>query len=199
MDLPFRTYGVNLKSGDGYTPIQFSVDGTTDNGSIKVDTGENMIISSIDNFYVKRNGSDRLAITDTNSDLMASDDVTIQSNKTGSTYTWTFENNGNLTTPGGLISSIQEITTNTAVSLTTLITTFNTTGGSLSSTLSDGTEGQIKILAARLISAGTTAVLTPTTAIGYSSLSFNESGDSATLLYTSSGWIVINERNVSFN
>jgi len=107
----------------------------------------------------------------------------------------------NINILGGLISTIQEInnTGTTAISLTTLTTTFSTPSASFSSSLANGTSGQIKILATSNISAGRTVTVTPTSAIGYTSFSFNESGDSATLLYTSSGWIVINERNVSFN
>jgi hypothetical protein len=91
---------VILKNTDDFAQILFSSDGgTTNNGQIKVDGGTNMIISAASNFYVKQNGSDRIAVTDTTSDFMAATNVRIQSNKTGTANTWTFDNTGNLTLP----------------------------------------------------------------------------------------------------
>ena len=95
--------------------ITFSSDGTTNNGSLKVDNGLNMTLSANSNFYVKQAGSDRLAITDTNTDLMASSNVVIHANKAGSEQNWTFDTTGKLTTPGdidmfgGVISFHQQV------------------------------------------------------------------------------------------
>jgi len=94
---------ITLKNTDDFAQIVFSNDGgTTNNGQIKVDGGTNMVVSSNNNFYVKRAGSDRIAVTDTTSDFMATTNVRIQSNKAGSAYTWTFDNTGNVTAPGNV-------------------------------------------------------------------------------------------------
>jgi hypothetical protein len=85
--------------------IVFSNNGTDIHGSLKVDGGYNMVISADSNFYVKRAGSDRLAITDTNSDLMASSNVVIHANKAGTEKNWTFDTTGNLTVPGAIITA----------------------------------------------------------------------------------------------
>ena len=98
-----------VKAGDDYTSIVFSSDGTTDNGHIKVDSGENMVTNAVSNYYVKQNGSDRLAITDTNTSLMASNNVVIQSNKTVSAYSWTFDDTGNLSAAGNIIATSFEL------------------------------------------------------------------------------------------
>ena len=90
-----------IRSGDSYNSIVFTPDGTTDNGHIKVDGGTNMGINSAANFYVKRAGQDRIAVTDTTADFMAATNVRIQSNKSGSASTWTFDTAGELTTPQG--------------------------------------------------------------------------------------------------
>jgi hypothetical protein len=82
--------------------IIFSSDGTSNNGSLKVDSGYNMTVSANSNFYIKRASSDRLAITDTNTDLMASSNVVIHANKAGSEQNWTFDTTGKLTTPGDI-------------------------------------------------------------------------------------------------
>ena len=94
---------ITLKNTDDFNQIVFSDNsGGNDNGHIKVDGGTNMIVSSNNNFYVKRNGQDRIAVTDTTSDFGAATNVRIQSNKAGSAYTWTFDNAGNLSIPGAL-------------------------------------------------------------------------------------------------
>jgi len=83
--------------------IIFSSDGTSNNGSLKVDSGYNMTVSANSNFYVKQNGSDRLGITNTNTDLMAASNVVIHANKAGTEKNWIFSSDGNLSTPGELI------------------------------------------------------------------------------------------------
>ena len=91
---------ITLKNTDDFAQIVFSSDGgATNNGQIKVDGGTNMVVSAASNYYVKQAGSDRLAITNTDTNLMASTNVVIQSNKSGTANTWTFGNNGNLTFP----------------------------------------------------------------------------------------------------
>ena len=99
------TNAVVLKNTDDFAQILFSNDGgSTNNGQIKVDGGTNMVVSAASNFSVKRAGSDRISVTDTTSDFMAATNVRIQSNKTGSAYTWTFDNTGNLQLPGNITS-----------------------------------------------------------------------------------------------
>jgi hypothetical protein len=88
-----------VQSGDSYNSVVFTPNGTDNNGQIKVDGGQNMVISSNSNFYVKRVGQDRIAVTDTTADFMAATNVRIQSNKTGTANIWTFDTTGNLTLP----------------------------------------------------------------------------------------------------
>jgi len=44
---------------------------------------------------------------------------------------------------------------------------------------------------------GGSAVLTPTTAIGFTTITFTAVGDTATLVYTSAGWAIIGSRGVT--
>ena len=44
-----------------------------------------------------------------------------------------------------------------------------------------------------------TVSLTPTNALGFTSIIFNGNGDSATLVYTPSGWVIVNERNTTIS
>jgi hypothetical protein len=91
---------ITLKNTDDFAQIVFSSDGgSTNNGQIKVDGGTNMVVSSNNNFYVKRAGQDRIAVTDTTADFMAATNVIIQSNKIGTANIWNFDTTGNLTLP----------------------------------------------------------------------------------------------------
>jgi hypothetical protein len=94
--------------------IVFSSDGTTDHGSIKVDGGHNMITSAASNYYVKRAGQDRFAITDTDTTLMAGANLVLKSNKSSAEKVWTFGTNGDLTLPnstviGDIIGSVTHV------------------------------------------------------------------------------------------
>lgn len=100
---------------------------------------------------------------------------------------------GNLTSNGALISTPQALTTAAgtgAVNLTTLITEVTTTGILDALTLANGTAGQIKTI---IHKAGAfTSVLTPTTALGFTSITFLATlGQSCTLQYTSAGWVIL--------
>ena len=94
--------GVLLAQASDNGSIVFSNNGVDNNGSLKVDAGFNMTINANSNFYVKQNSSDRLAITNTNTDLMASSNVNIHANKAGLESVWTFGVTGNLTIPGDI-------------------------------------------------------------------------------------------------
>jgi Concanavalin A-like lectin/glucanases superfamily len=92
--------GLLLARASDNGSIVFSNNGIDNNGSLKVDAGFNMTINANSNFYVKRNGSDRFAITNGNTDLSASTNVVIHANKAGTESVWTFSDTGNLTLPG---------------------------------------------------------------------------------------------------
>lgn len=93
----------------------------------------------------------------------------------------------NTTLSKGLIATPQNLSGAGAINLTTTFTSVTSTGAN-ALTLANGTVGQIKIIT--LIVDGGDATLTPTTPLGYSTIVFNDIGDSATLIYTSAGWAV---------
>lgn len=74
-----------------------------------------------------------------------------------------------------------------AISLLT-DTTLLTTTGSNALTLANGTVGQEKTIV-MVVNAGD-GTLTPTTKIGFTTVTFNDVGDTVTLRYTSSGWVI---------
>lgn len=75
-----------------------------------------------------------------------------------------------------------------AVSLTTTLTSITSTGAAEALTLANGTVGQVKVIA--YVVDGGSSVLTPTTALGFTTITFSTAGQSATLVYTSAGWAI---------
>jgi len=94
---------------------------------------------------------------------------------------------GNVT--GVTTGSVQSLSGAGAVNLTTAITSLTTTGAAQALTLANGTVGQFKTIVHTVD--GGSAVLTPTTAIGFSTITFTGVGESATLVYTSAGWAIV--------
>jgi hypothetical protein len=82
-----------------------------------------------------------------------------------------------------------------AVDITNSFTSLTTTGASQALTLADGTAGEVKVIVHTVD--GGSAVLTPTTKIGFSTITFTAVGDSAMLVYTSAGWAITGSRGVT--
>ena len=89
------------------------------------------------------------------------------------------------------LNSVQAISGPGAVDIVTAVTEITTTGAD-AFTLADGAVGQIKIVI--LLVDGGTAVVTPATANGWSTLTMADVGDSATLYFGSAGgWNLIGQ------
>ena len=76
-----------------------------------------------------------------------------------------------------------------AVDVTNAFTQLTTTGAAQALTLANGTVGEIKIISHAVD--GGSAVLTPTTKIGFTTITFTNVGDSCMLVYTSAGWTIV--------
>ena len=76
-----------------------------------------------------------------------------------------------------------------AVDVTNAFTQLTTTGAAQALTLANGAVGKIKIISHAVD--GGSAVLTPTTRIGFSTITFTNVGDSCMLVYTSAGWDIV--------
>ena len=88
-----------------------------------------------------------------------------------------------------VVGATQSLSGAGAVNLTTLVTSLTTTGAAQALTLANGTAGQIKVIVHAVD--GGSAVLTPTTKIGFSTITFTNVGDAATLVYTAAGWAIV--------
>ena len=82
-----------------------------------------------------------------------------------------------------------------AVDITNAFTSLTTSGLSQALTLADGVVGEMKVIVHAVD--GGSAVLTPTTKIGFSTITFAAVGDSVTLIYTSAGWAILASRGVT--
>ena len=76
-----------------------------------------------------------------------------------------------------------------AVDITNAFTNLTTTGAAQALTLANGTAGEIKIIT-HVVDGGS-AVLTPTTKIGFTTITFTGVGESAMLIYTAAGWAIV--------
>lgn len=94
---------------------------------------------------------------------------------------------GNIT--GVVTGTRQALSGAGAVNLTTDTTELTTTGGAQALTLANGTAGQKKSVIHKVD--GGSAVLTPTSALGFTTITFTNAGESVTLEYTSAGWAII--------
>lgn len=92
-------------------------------------------------------------------------------------------------TLGAAVGGVQALSGAGAVNLTTVVTSLTTTGSAQALTLANGTAGQLKVIVHTVD--GGSAVLTPTTKIGFTTITFTNVGDAATLVYTAAGWAIV--------
>lgn len=106
---------------------------------------------------------------------------------------------GPVTSTNGFIGEVfftrQVLSGAGAINLTDGYTALTTTGNSQALTLADGTIGQLKAIVH--VADGGSAILTPTTKIGFTTITFTNVGDSVFLLYTAVGWAVIGSKGVT--
>jgi hypothetical protein len=89
--------------------------------------------------------------------------------------------------------STQTLTGAGAIDLVNGITHLVTTGAN-ALTLADGVQGQRKVIV--MITDGGDGTLTPTNPGGFSTITFNDVGDTAELLFTNSKWYILGNRGV---
>lgn len=94
-----------------------------------------------------------------------------------------------------VVLSAQSLSGAGAVNVTDAFTSLTTTGASQALTLADGSVGEIKVIVHTVD--GGSAILTPTTKIGFSTVTFTAVGDSVMMIYTAAGWAIIGSRGVT--
>ena len=94
-----------------------------------------------------------------------------------------------------VVLSTQSLSGAGAVDITNAFTSLTTTGAAQALTLANGSVGEMKVIVHAVD--GGSAVLTPTTKIGFSTITFTAVGDSAMLIYTSAGWAIVGSKGVT--
>jgi hypothetical protein len=97
-----------------------------------------------------------------------------------------------------LDDTVQVVDTGTeAVNVTSSISHIDTAtvGGTHAGALANGTNGQIKIIT--MIADGGDSVVTPATANGFSTITFADVGDTATLIFTGNKWNILSSHSVT--
>lgn len=106
---------------------------------------------------------------------------------------------GNLAVSSGtlfLSQTAQSSTGTSTADLTKAVTELTLSSGSDAASLANGTVGQIKIIT--VVSGSGACVLTPATANGFTTATFNAVGDTLTLMYVATvGWSVIGNHSVT--
>lgn len=105
---------------------------------------------------------------------------------------------GNQTFSGAILTGVQSLSGAGAVDIVNVATAFTSTATGNALTLANGAVGQIKTVVYVAEAAGAdTGVLTPTTRVGYATITFTNVGDSVTLQYFTQGWAVIGVRGAT--
>ena len=109
------------------------------------------------------------------------------------------ESSGLLTPANGIrLGTVSTRSGAGAVPVTNSVCEYTSTATGNALTLADGTEGQLLVIAYKAEAAGgDTGVLTPVNKAGFSTITFNAVGDTATLLFTSGKWYITGVRGVT--
>jgi hypothetical protein len=107
----------------------------------------------------------------------------------GTTLALTLSSSQSATFAGALITTPQALSGAGAINVTTSATFLTSTGVLDALTLANGTAGQIKYIVHQVD--GGSAILTPTSKIGFTTITFTNVGDSVTLIYTAAGWSIV--------
>ena len=106
---------------------------------------------------------------------------------------------GTLTSRGNVFG-VQRLTgsgSTEVVNLTDTVTLLITTGSSQAFSLANGVEGQIKIIS--MVTDGGSGTVTPASFVNGTSITFDDVEDTITLLYQSTGWVVLARQNAVVN
>ena len=161
------------------------------NHSIVRETGTgNLYLQSNDNVILSKDSDTALmvkAAADGAVELYHNAVKKLETTTDGATVTGMF-------TSDGLTCGVQNITGPGAIDLTHTVTLLTTTGTD-AYTLANGTEGQIKIISMKVN--GGNGTVTPTSFVNGTNILFNNVEDTITLLYQSTGWVILARQNAT--
>jgi hypothetical protein len=178
--------GVTLTSPTLVTPTLGVATATSINKVAFTAPATNATLTIADGKTLTANNSVTFAGTDATTMTFPSTSASIARTDAAQTFT------GTQTFAGAVVGSVQALSGPGAVNVTTLTTTFTSTGAGNALTLANGVAGQLKaIVYVAEAAGGDTGVLTPTNFGNGTTLTFTNVGDSALLQFLGTDWWVV--------
>lgn len=110
-------------------------------------------------------------------------------------YRWLEVNSYTLNGVKVVLGNPSTLTTSGAISVDKSYVKLNSSGGAIAATLADGLDGQMLVITMTV--AGNNAVVTPSNAAGFTTLTFNSVGDTATLVFSAADWMLMSSYGVA--
>ena len=178
--------GVTLTSPTLVTPVLGVATATSINKVAFTAPATNATLTIADGKTLTANNSVTFAGTDATTMTFPSTSASIARTDAAQTFT------GTQTFAGAVVGSVQALSGPGAVNVTTLTTTFTSTGAGNALTLANGVAGQFKaVVYIAEAAGGDTGVLTPTNFGNGTTITFNAVGESVLLQFLGTDWWIV--------
>ena len=178
--------GVTLTSPTLVTPVLGVATATSINKVAFTAPATNATLTIADGKTLTANNSVTFAGTDATTMTFPSTSASIARTDAAQTFT------GTQTFAGAVVGSVQALSGPGAVNITTLTTTFTSTGAGNALTLANGVAGQLKaVVYIAEAAGGDTGVLTPTNFGNGTTITFNAVGESVLLQFLGTDWWIV--------
>ena len=178
--------GVTLTSPTLVTPVLGVATATSINKVAFTAPATNATLTIADGKTLTANNSVTFAGTDATTMTFPSTSASIARTDAAQTFT------GTQTFAGAVVGSVQALSGPGAVNITTLTTTFTSTGAGNALTLANGVAGQLKaIVYVAEAAGGDTGVLTPVNLGNGTTITFNAIGESVLLQFLGTDWWIV--------
>ena len=184
--------GVTLTSPTLVTPVLGVATATSINKVAFTAPATNATLTIADGKTLTANNSVTFAGTDATTMTFPSTSASIARTDAAQTFT------GTQTFAGAVVGSVQALSGPGAVNITTLTTTFTSTGAGNALTLADGVAGQLKaVVYVAEAAGGDTGVLTPTNFGNGTTITFNAIGHSVLLQFLGTDWWIVSNNGAT--
>jgi hypothetical protein len=178
--------GVTLTSPTLVTPVLGVATATSINKVAFTAPATNATLTIADGKTLTANNSVTFAGTDATTMTFPSTSASIARIDAAQTFT------GTQTFAGAVVGSVQALSGPGAVNVTTLTTTFTSTGAGNALTLANGVAGQLKaVVYVAEAAGGDTGVLTPANLGNGTTITFNAVGESVLLQFLGTDWWIV--------
>ena len=184
--------GVTLTSPTLVTPVLGVATATSINKVAFTAPATNATLTIADGKTLTANNSVTFAGTDATTMTFPSTSASIARTDAAQTFT------GTQTFAGAVVGSVQALSGPGAVNVTTLTTTFTSTGAGNALTLANGVAGQLKaVVYVAEAAGGDTGVLTPTNFGNGTTITFNAVGESVLLQFLGTDWWIVSNNGAT--